>query len=199
MSPPEKAPQASVMLGTTQRGPGGRARGLGGGEHVGGEPLDLRDEPRQSHGKLVASRAPCDDEPIGQPGSLTKGLSGAFLSPASPGLPTPAAASAPGCPLTSVEVNKHSCPFLGYENLNRQSQRGPTTSHELTAQSCFSFFFLSFFFFFLLLFRATPVAHGDSQARGPIGAVAASLHHSHGNVRSEPGLRPTPQLIATDP
>ena len=27
------------------------------------------------------------------------------------------------------------------------------------------------------LFRATPVAYGGSQARGPIGAVAAGLHH----------------------
>ena len=39
--------------------------------------------------------------------------------------------------------------------------------------------------FFFLLFRATPVAYGGSQARGPIGAPAASLHHSHGNVGSE--------------
>ena len=40
---------------------------------------------------------------------------------------------------------------------------------------CFLFLFFSFFF---LLFRATPVAYGDSQARGPIGATAAGLHHS---------------------
>ena len=52
-------------------------------------------------------------------------------------------------------------------------------------------------FFFFLLFRADPVAYGGSQARGPIGAEAASLHHSHKNVRSEPCLRPTPQLMAT--
>ena len=53
------------------------------------------------------------------------------------------------------------------------------------------------FFFFLLFFRAVPVAHGGSQARGPIGATAASLHHSHSNAGSEPHLRPTPQLTAT--
>ena len=35
------------------------------------------------------------------------------------------------------------------------------------------------------LFRAAPVAHGGSQARGGIGAVAAGLHHSHSNARSE--------------
>ena len=39
-------------------------------------------------------------------------------------------------------------------------------------------------------------AYGGSQARGPVGAVAAGLHHSHSNVGSEPRLRPTPQLMA---
>ena len=41
------------------------------------------------------------------------------------------------------------------------------------------------FFFFVLLFRATPAAHGGSQARGRNGALAASLHHSHSNAGSE--------------
>ena len=45
-----------------------------------------------------------------------------------------------------------------------------------------------FFFFFFCLFRAFPMAYGDSQARGRIGAVAASLYHSHTNVGSEPCL-----------
>ena len=40
-----------------------------------------------------------------------------------------------------------------------------------------------FFFFFM----ATPMAYG-SQARGPIGATVASLHHSHSNAGSEPWL-----------
>ena len=53
-----------------------------------------------------------------------------------------------------------------------------------------------FLFFFFFLFRATPVAYGGSQARGPIEAVAASLRHSHSNARSEPHLLPTPQLVA---
>ena len=43
-------------------------------------------------------------------------------------------------------------------------------------------------FFFFCLFRAALMAYGGSQARGRIGAVAASLHHSHGNVGSEPRL-----------
>ena len=40
------------------------------------------------------------------------------------------------------------------------------------------------FFLFLLFFRAAPVAHGGSQARGLIGAVAAGLHHSPSNAGS---------------
>ena len=44
---------------------------------------------------------------------------------------------------------------------------------------------------------ATPEAYGDSQARGQIEAIAASLRHSHSNARSEPRLWPTPQLKAT--
>ena len=42
------------------------------------------------------------------------------------------------------------------------------------------------FFFFFGLFRAAPVAYGGSQTRDLIGAVAASLHQSHSNARSEP-------------
>ena len=38
---------------------------------------------------------------------------------------------------------------------------------------------LFFFFFFFLLFRATPTAYGVSRARGPVGAVATGLCHSH--------------------
>ena len=51
-------------------------------------------------------------------------------------------------------------------------------------------------FFLLLLFTATLVAYRSSQARGGIGAAAACLHHSHSHTRSEPHLRPTPQLMA---
>ena len=49
-------------------------------------------------------------------------------------------------------------------------------------------------FFF---FRATPAAYGGSQARSPIGAVAAGLQHSHSNTRSETHLRAIPQLMVT--
>ena len=51
-------------------------------------------------------------------------------------------------------------------------------------------------FFFSGLFRATAKAYGSSQAGGPVGAAAASLHHSHSHVGSKPHLWPTPQLTA---
>ena len=63
--------------------------------------------------------------------------------------------------------------------------------------ACALFFvFFNFFSQFFCLFRATPVANASSQAKDPIGAVAAGLHHSHSNTRSEPHLQPTPQLNA---
>ena len=44
-------------------------------------------------------------------------------------------------------------------------------------------------FFFVGLFRATPTAHGGSQARGPVGATAASLHHSSRQLDPQPTER----------
>jgi len=58
-----------------------------------------------------------------------------------------------------------------------------------------SFYFILFFCLFAFS-RAASAAYGDSQARGPIGAVATGLRQSHSNVGSEPHLRPTPQLTA---
>ena len=54
-----------------------------------------------------------------------------------------------------------------------------------------------YIYIFFLLFRATPMAYGGSQARSLIKATAAPLHQSHNNTKSEPHLRPTPQLSAT--
>ena len=65
-----------------------------------------------------------------------------------------------------------------------EHSHGPGVSNTIF----FSVFFFSVFFSFPWLFRATPVAYGDSQASGPIGARAASLPHSHSNARSEPRL-----------
>ena len=46
-------------------------------------------------------------------------------------------------------------------------------------------FYVLFILSFCLFFRAAPTAYGGSQARGPIRATAAGLHHSHSNVGSE--------------
>ena len=46
----------------------------------------------------------------------------------------------------------------------------------------------TFVLFFPFFFRAAPAAYGHSQARGQIGAVVTSLHHSHSNTGSEPHL-----------
>ena len=50
--------------------------------------------------------------------------------------------------------------------------------------------------FVFLLFRARREAYGVSQARGRMGAEAASLHHSHSNAGADSHLQPTPQPIA---
>ena len=52
------------------------------------------------------------------------------------------------------------------------------------------------FIYFFAISWAAPMAHGGSQTRGRIGAVATGLHHSHSDVGSELCLRPTPQLTA---
>ena len=53
---------------------------------------------------------------------------------------------------------------------------------------------------FLSFFRGASTAHGGSQDRGQIGAVATSLCHSHSNARSEPHLQATPQcMVMPDP
>jgi len=43
-----------------------------------------------------------------------------------------------------------------------------------------------FAFFFFCLFRAAPIAHGNSQARGRIRTIATGLHHSRSDAESEP-------------
>ena len=61
----------------------------------------------------------------------------------------------------------------------------------------FFFFFNYYLFSLFALSRAASAAYGGSQARGPVGAIATGLHHSHSSVGSELRLRPTPQLTAT--
>ena len=52
-------------------------------------------------------------------------------------------------------------------------------------------------FILIYVLRATPETYGSSQARRRIRAIAASLHNSHSNAKSELRLQPTPQLTAT--
>ena len=54
--------------------------------------------------------------------------------------------------------------------------------------------------FFFLVFRASIMAYGSSQARGWIGATAASHSHSHSNAKFpihsvRPGIRPVSSWI----
>ena len=41
------------------------------------------------------------------------------------------------------------------------------------------------YIYFFLSFRAAPIAYGSFQARGPIGAAAAGIHHGHSSGGSE--------------
>ena len=50
---------------------------------------------------------------------------------------------------------------------------------------CYVFCCCCFLFVCFCLFRATLVAYGGYQARGPLIAVATGLCHSHSNTRSE--------------
>ena len=53
---------------------------------------------------------------------------------------------------------------------------------------CIYVYISPYFSFFAFFFKALLVAYGSSQARGQMRAAAASLHHSHSNIRSEPCL-----------
>ena len=52
------------------------------------------------------------------------------------------------------------------------------------------------YIFVFCLFRAATMDNGGSQARGLIGATAASLLHSYSKAGYEPCLQLTPQLTA---
>ena len=66
----------------------------------------------------------------------------------------------------------------------------------VTKKIIFIFLFILFYFCLFAFSWAAPAAYGGSQARSPIGAVAAGLCQSYSNVGSEPCLWPTPQLTA---
>ena len=71
--------------------------------------------------------------------------------------------------------------------------------HGISLRSFYLFIYLLLLLLLLFLLfafsRAAPMAHGNSQARGPTGAVAAGLRQSHSNAGSEPHLQPTSQLM----
>ena len=60
------------------------------------------------------------------------------------------------------------------------------------------YIYIYVYLFLSFVFLEPPLsAYGGSQARGPTGAVAAGLRHSHSNSGSKLHLRPIPQLTAT--
>ena len=89
--------------------------------------------------------------------------------------------------------------FLGLNVIGHSSPLWDKTEHSVKSVGhLFIYLFIYLFTFGLFaLSRATPLAHGGSQVRGSIGAVAAGLHQSHSNAGSELCLQPTPQLMAT--
>jgi len=106
-----------------------------------------------------------------------------------------------------VSYLKHpSGPFL-YSFDPRRQNTCNGKHYDRRARGTLFFFLFVFVFFFCLLSLfvvvvvaiswAAPAAYGVSQARGPIGAIAAGLHQRHSNAGSEPRLQPTPQLTAT--
>ena len=68
----------------------------------------------------------------------------------------------------------------------------PCFSHFASPTRSFSFAYCSLSSFYLFIFRAAPAAHGGSQSRGQMRAVAIGPFHSLSNVGSEPHLRPAP-------
>ena len=80
---------------------------------------------------------------------------------------------------TTMEARVHVSPH-GSSQLSHASLCDAPSLSPFPPWNCNNLF-LSFFF----LFKAAPVASGSSQARGRIGAAAASLHHSHSNAGSE--------------
>ena len=83
--------------------------------------------------------------------------------------------------------------FVEKNNWKIENLKIPSSKNLLPFRFAFSFQFLScLFFFFLLLFRATPIACGNSQARSWNRAATAGLGYSHSNSGSEPHRWRTP-------
>ena len=81
-----------------------------------------------------------------------------------------------------------------FPQMHAYPSMAPSPGHwESSSLLCYPFIY----FLFCCLFSATPAAYGGSRASGQIGDAAASICHSHSNVRSELCLLSTPQLMAT--
>ena len=90
----------------------------------------------------------------------------------------------------------HLLPNVNASSISTLHFKGPQTSLPCCI-FCTIIITLSFSFVFLfLLFRAEPVAYGESQARGRIGITSVSLRHSHSKAGGELHLWPAPQLMA---
>ena len=92
-----------------------------------------------------------------------------------------------------VRQNEQNKPWLGHV-LDAVAEEEWILFSKCKMLLCKNIKLLALFFFFFGLSDiswAAPEAYGGSQARGPIGAVAAGLHQSHSNAGSEPHLRPT--------
>ena len=87
-----------------------------------------------------------------------------------------------------------SCSCVSTSSFNALYQAGGLDPRLCLDPSCCCW--ILFFCFLFCLFWATPMAYGNSQVRGLIGAAPTSLRHSHSNLGSEPHLQPMPQLMA---
>ena len=80
--------------------------------------------------------------------------------------------------LSHIFYISSSFPFFILNNCFRFPFTHSLTKYTLSFYFLFFLYLFLFFFYVFRLFRATCRAYGSSQARGPIRAIAAHLHHS---------------------
>ena len=78
-----------------------------------------------------------------------------------------------------------------FQNLQSKCLTGNGTIFFFFKNKIYRILFYFILFHLICLFRAAPATYGGSQARGQIGAEAASLHLSHSDTGSEPCLSAT--------
>ena len=136
-------------------------------------------------------------------------------SPPGPPPPSPILVTTPALPRAATRLATHrsGSPVLYFILMQSRSTQADRLASilllsfmfmrliHITAWAC-HLFILAAFYLFIYLFIYLPFLgphprHMEVPRLGdPIGAVAASLHPSHSHTRSEPRLRPTPQLMA---